>query len=184
MIQTGLSELEFKSWASENGWSIPRHIQWSFVPPMKLPRVSEAAKDAIRVWPASTARTGAQREALFRGRVELRDGCFFVGQSGQPANKLAWFHTEVGLDIDREGYLILRDRVSGEALTRLGESMNWGGPASADVGEQTRKALLEACGGHEIYIVGAPESDARFLNRFPHLRNGHAPPPPPPSRTR
>ena len=100
MIDTGLTEEEFESWAKENSWHVPQHIRWSFVPEMSLPPVSDAAKDAIRVWPASTARTGAQHQALYHGRVELRDGCFFVGEFGQPADKLAWFHAEMGLDVD------------------------------------------------------------------------------------
>jgi hypothetical protein len=124
LIDTGLTEAEFDSWAKENGWRVPGHIRWSFVPKFNLPPVSDAAENAIRVWPASTARTGAQHQALFHGRVELRDGCFFVGELGQPVDKLAWFHAEVGLDVDPAGYFILVDRVSGSTLTRLGEDMN------------------------------------------------------------
>ena len=53
MIDTGLTEEEFDRWAKESGWDVPRHIRWSFVPALKHPPVSDAAKDAIRVWPAS-----------------------------------------------------------------------------------------------------------------------------------
>ncbi|WP_420607404.1 hypothetical protein [Novosphingopyxis sp.] len=108
MVDTGLTEKEFVTWANENGWHVPEHIHWNFVPGLNLPRVSDTAKNAIRVWPASTARTGLQHLALYYGRIELRDGCFFVGQFDQPANKLAWFHAELGLDIDASGYFILR----------------------------------------------------------------------------
>ena len=178
MIDTGLTEAEFDSWTKENRWSVPTHIDWSFVPRMKLPGVSDAAKGAIRVWPASTARTGAQHQALFSGRVELRDGCFFVGQFGQPADQLAWFHAEMGLDIDASGYFILRDRVSGQTLTRLGEDMNWGGPASAPIDKATERILHAECGPGEIYIVGSPESSERFMTQYPHLRGPQNPPPP------
>lgn len=128
---------------------------------------------------ASTARTGAQHQALYHGRVELRDGCFFVGEFGKPVDKLAWFHAEVGFGIDESGYYILRDRVSGKTLAPLGEDMNWGGPASARIDEETEGALQEACGPGEIYVVGSPEASERFLTQYPHLREPQSPPPPP-----
>jgi hypothetical protein len=176
-IDTGLTEEEFDRWTKANGWDVPRHIRWSFVPRLDLPPVSDAAAKGVRVWPASTHRTGAQHQALFHGRVELRDGCFFVGELGRPVDKLAWFHSEVGLDIDDAGFFILRDRVTGRTLARLGEDMNWGGPASADIDEVTKRALQDACGPAEIYVVGSPEASERFLTQFPHLR-----PRKPPSR--
>ncbi len=178
MIDTGLTEGEFESWAKENGWRVPGHIRWSFVPAMSLPSVSDAAKNAIRVWPASIARTGAQHQALYHGRVELRDGCFFVGESGQAPDKLAWFHAEMGLAIDKSGFFILRDRVSGKTLTRLGEDMNWSGPASADIDSDLKRALQEACGPGEIYVVGSPESSERFRTQYPHVREPRVPPRP------
>jgi len=180
LIDTGFTEAEFDRWADENGWPAPTHIRWSFVPKMNLPSVSEAARDSIRVWPASTSRTGAQNQALYHGHVELRDGCFFVGEFGQPADKLAWFHAEMGLDVDAAGYFILRDRISGQTLARLGEDMNWGGPASAEIAKEAEHALREACGSNEIFIVGSPEARERFLTQHPHLRESLLPPPPPP----
>lgn len=180
MIDVGLTEEEFLRWTNENSWHVPKHIRWSFVPKMTLPRVSDAAMNAIRVWPASVARTGMQHQALYYGRVELRNGCFFVGEFKQPANKLAWFHAEMGLDVDNSGYFVLRNRVSGQTLARLGEAMNWGGPASADIDTATARALHNACGAGEIYVVGSPEAGERFLTQYPHLRVPRAPPPPPP----
>lgn len=105
MIDTGLTEKEFASWTAKDGWQVAEHIRWSFVSAMTLPQVSDAAKTAIRVWPASVARTGMQHQAGYSGRVELRDGCFFVGQFGEPVDKLAWFHAEIGLDRDKAGFL-------------------------------------------------------------------------------
>ena len=111
----------------------------------------------------------------------MRDGCFFVGQSGESATKLAWFHAEVGLDRDQSGYFILRDRISGNSLARLGEEMNWGGPATAEIDAGTERALHAACGAAEVYVVGSPEARERFLTQYPHLRNPKAPTPPPPA---
>ena len=180
IIDTGLTKREFDAWTKANRWPVPGHISWSFAPEMKLPRVSAAAKDGIRIWPASSARTGLQNMALFSGRVEMRNGCFYVSEFGRPASKLAWLHAEVGLDVDNSGYYIFRNRVSGETMARLGEDMNWGGPASADIDPATRRALHDACGPGELYVVGSPEATERFLTQYPHLRNPKPPPPPPP----
>lgn len=181
MIDTGLTEQEFARWTSKNGWAVPSHIDWSFVPEMNFPQVSDAAKGAVRIWPASTTRTGMQHQASYHGRVEVRDGCLFVGQFGQPADKLAWLHAEIGLDIDSSGYFILRDRVSGQTLSRLGEDINWAGPATADIDTKTKGALQDACGAAEIFIVGSPESSERFLTKYPHLRGPQGAPPPAPA---
>ena len=180
MIDTGFTEAEFVSWTKKNGWLVPTHIRWGFAPSMALPAVSNSAKQAIRVWPASVSRTGMQHQMALNGRVELRDGCFFVGQFGQPADKLAWFHAEIGLDRDKAGFYILRQRVSGHTLARLGEKISWGGPATAEIDPEAKRALLEACGASEITVVGSPESTERFLTQYPHLRGPQVPPPPPP----
>jgi hypothetical protein len=169
LIDNGLTETQFVSWAASKQWQIPAHIRWGFVSELNLARVSTAAKAAIRIWPASFARTGIQNEALLSGRVELRDGCFFVGSFGQAVDKLAWFHAEIGLDKDNDGYFVLRDRVSGQSLARLGEEMVWSGPPSAVVDVATKRALQAACGNHEIMIVGSPESRERFVTQHPHL---------------
>lgn len=179
LIDVGLTEQEFELWVGENGWRVPGHIRWSFVPLMSLPPMSGTAKAGVRVWPASTARTGVQHQALFHGRVELRNGCFFVGEVGKSADKLAWFHAEIGLGRDKAGYYIFRDRVSGQTLARLGEEMSWGGPASAHIDEETERALQQACGPGEVYVVGSPEASERFLTQYPHLRQLQVPSPPP-----
>lgn len=169
-IDTGLTTKEFDRWVQENGWTTPQHIRWGFVAEMVHPAVSDTAQAAIRNWPASTARTGAQLQALHGGRIELRDGCFFVGERGQRANKLAWFHAEIGLDVDPDGYLILRDRIDGTIRARLGEDMSWAGPASARIDDDARQALHGACGGGDIMVVGSPESSERFRMRVADLQ--------------
>ena len=176
MIDTGMTEADFEAWAKENGWDVPTHITWSFVPEMHLPSVSDAAQSGIRVWPASTARTGAQNEALLAGRVELRDGCFYGGEGDGTPDKLAFFHAEIGLDVDDEGYYILRDRISGHVRARLGELMNWGGPPSAYIAPELEQEIHEKCGPGEILVVGSPESRERFGTQYPHTREPAAPP--------
>ena len=181
-LDVGMTESEFRSWTTQNGWSVPAHISWSFVPAMNLPAVSKAAREGIRIWPASSARTGAQNEALLAGRVELRDGCFWATEGDGEADKLAFFHAEIGLDRDDEGYYILVDRVGGQTRARLGEALSWGGPPSAYISSEAERKLRAACGEAPILVVGSPESSERFLTNFPHLRNPVVPPPPPDAR--
>lgn len=178
LIDVGLTRSEFDQWAVENGWEMPAHIRWSFVPGLNLPAVSEAAEDGIRFWPASTARTGVQLEALLGGKVELRDGCFYVGNMTGPADKLAWFHAEVGLDVDEDGYFIFTNRVDGQTLARIGEQLSWGGPPSAKIGKEAERQLREQCGDADIEIVGTPQSTARMMAQNPHM--GELRPPPQP----
>ncbi|GAB5347355.1 hypothetical protein [Alteriqipengyuania sp. 357] len=178
-LDVGMTESQFEKWADEQGWDVPAHISWTFVPAMNLPAVSDAAKPGIRYWPASSARTGAQNEALLSGRVELRDGCFWATQGDGEADKLAFFHAEIGLDRDAEGYYILTDRVGGQTRARLGEPMSWGGPPSAYIGARAERELREACGDAPILVVGSPESRERFATAYPHTRNPANPPPPP-----
>ncbi|MFN2100257.1 hypothetical protein [Altererythrobacter sp. MF3-039] len=179
MLDTGMTEAEFLAWVDDNDWTIPQHITFSFVPPMNLPAVSDAADGGIRIWPASTARTGAQNEALLSGRVELRDGCFYGSEGFGTPDKLAFFHGEIGLDIDDEGYYILRDRVSGHVRARLGEDMHWGGPPSAYIDPELEKEIQEQCGPGEILVVGSPESRERFYAQYPHTRDPNVLPSPP-----
>lgn len=178
-IDTGMTESAFEEWTRRNGWSVPTHISWSFVPELVLPRVSDAAKKGVRVWPASTARTGAQNEALLWGRVELRNGCFYGDLGNGKPEKLAFFHEEIGFDIDDEGFYVLRDRVAGRTLARIGEQMNWGGPPSAYIAPALEREIQRKCGPGEILVVGSPESQKRFQTQHPHLRDPVPPPPPP-----
>ncbi|NCP18158.1 MAG: hypothetical protein GW855_03230 [Erythrobacter sp.] len=178
-IDVGMTQSDFARWARDNGWNVPKHIAWGVAPAMNLPAVSDSAKPGIRFWPASSARTGAQNEALIYGKVELRDGCFWATHGDGEADKLAFFHGEIGLDRDEEGFYILKDRVGGQTLARLGEPMNWGGPPSAYIAPETAKALHEACGDAPVLVVGSPESRERFATIYPHVRDQEAPPPPP-----
>ena len=87
-LDVGMTESDFEAWAKANGWPVPRWIAWTFLPSLNAPAVTDTAREGIRIWPASAARTGAQNEALLAGRVELRDGCFWAGLGDGPADKL------------------------------------------------------------------------------------------------
>ena len=177
MIDVAMSPPDFDKWVAENGWTVPRHISWSFVPRLTAPAVSAAARPKIRHWPAYERRTGAQNQALLTGKVLLRDGCFWLRRH-DGSEALAWFLGETGLDVDDQGYLILVDRVTGETAARVGEMMSWAGPNADPTPEQSR-ALRAACGDHPVAEVGNPEANERMYVKYPHLREPTNPPPPP-----
>lgn len=169
---------EFDSWVADNGWQVPPHLRWGFVPPMMAPRTSEAATAGIRIWPSSEQRTGLQLQAADGGRIFLRDGCFYLQRRGSETEQLAWFHTETGLDVDAEGYYVLIDRISGQIVGRLGEYMTWAAPNPITPGGPSREELREACGEGEPVSVGNPVSGARMGAMYPARRAPDAMPPP------
>ncbi|MDE1466517.1 hypothetical protein [Aurantiacibacter sp. D1-12] len=168
---------DFDAWVEENGWEVPPHLRWSFVPPLTMPRVSEAAAEGIRIWPSSEQRTGLQLQAAGGGRIFLRDGCFYVQRRGQDEQQLAWFHTETGLDVDDEGYYVLVNRVSGEVEGRLGEEFIWASPNPITPGGPSMEELREACGDGEVFGVANPSAEAKMNTRYPPSAPDAMPPP-------
>ncbi len=170
MIDVLMTERDFRAWIAENGWTMPRHISWTFRPEMIFPAVSDAAQPGIRVWPATTRLTGLQHQAALTGRIVLRDGCFYL-QGADGSEKLAWFLAETGLAVDDEGLLILINRLNGETKARVGEPVIWSGP-NAQPAESELGALRAACGPGAVTEVGNPEAAERFYVQYPHTRPG------------
>ncbi|RJY08661.1 hypothetical protein [Aurantiacibacter aquimixticola] len=167
---------DFDAWVAENGWDVPPHLRWSFMAPLRAPRVSDAAQSSIRVWPASEQRTGLKLQAADYGRVFLRDGCFFVDHQG--TEKLAWLHAETGLDVDEEGYYVLVNRISGQVSGRLGERMVWAAPNAITSGGPDLDKFRAACGDGPTHGVGNPDSTARMDTMYPPQRAPDSAPPP------
>ena len=160
-----MTPAEFDAWVRENGWSVPRHLDWSFVAEFVAPRVSDAAADGIRIWPASEARVGMQNQAADGGSIVLRDGCFYLDRQG--VETLAWFHSETGLDVDAEGYYVLVNRMTGQVEGRLGEEFIWAAPNPIAPGGPSMEEFRAACGEGEISTVGNPTSTARMDAMYP-----------------
>jgi hypothetical protein len=178
MIETLLTAREFDAWVKENGWTAPRYLDWGFQPELVAPAVSERAASAVRLWTQSETRTGIQLEALFGGRVVMKDGCLWFQQKGEP-DKIAWLHAETGLDRDPQGYFVFVNRVTGETMARVGEEMTWAGPNSVSVPPSKLHDVQQACGKAELFAVGNPQSAERMMVQHPHLRRPVNPPPPP-----
>ena len=159
MMQTLLTHDDFTDWVRREGWAVPRHITFYFVPPMSFPAISQPAQSAVKVWPASRIRTGMQNMAAFYGKVYIEDGCVFVKDASAVVS-LAWFLPETGLDVDDDGYLVLVDRITGWTKARLGETMTWAGP-NREPSDDDTAALREACGNYPVREVGNPYSERR-----------------------
>lgn len=168
LIHVAMAHGDFQALVAQNGWELPRHIRWTFLPSLNVPPVTEAAWPAIRVWPAATRRTGIQNAAALHGRITLRDGCFYVSKA-DGTEALAWFLAETGLAVDGEGKYVLINRISGEAMARVGEEVIWGGP-NADPTEAQTAELRSACGDGPVAEVGNPEAAERFYVQAPHTR--------------
>ncbi|WP_296722759.1 hypothetical protein [Erythrobacter sp.] len=156
-----ISEQAFETWITENRWIAPDHISFRFTAELDIPRVGNGARDAIRTWPASKERTGAQQQAAQTARIFLQDGCFHVEQRDGPPH-LAWFHAETGLGRDSEGYLIMVNRLTGATVARVGEIMTWAGPNRYRKDDPRFSELREVCGDAPIFGVGNPQSHVRF----------------------
>ena len=174
-----MTAADFDALVAENGWQVPPHLSFSFVPELRHPRVSDAAAGGIRIWPASQARTGLQLEAAAGGRILLRDGCLYLQPSGlEGSEKLAWFHTETGLDIDAEGNYVLVNRISGELVGRLGELFIWAAPNPITPGGPSMAEFRASCGEGEIATVGNPTAESKLGSQYPDRRPPDAMPPP------
>jgi hypothetical protein len=101
-----------------------------------------------------------------------------IGHGG--SEQLAYFAREVGLGLDRQGYLALHRRTAERRhLGRIGEAFTWAGPIGIDESAPMVAELRARCGKAPLMHVGVPDSSAMFNARYGLPR---ANPPPPPRR--
>ncbi|MFN3387840.1 MAG: hypothetical protein ACK40O_02845 [Allosphingosinicella sp.] len=164
MIDT--TEAEFRAVAAREGWgALPDAIALTFAPPLLHPAVEEAARPFVRLFARNDRSGGIQLLAGGSGRIVLRDGCLFVEGGGGGAARLAYFHRETGLGLDAEGYLALKDRLTGETRGRIGEWFSYAGPNASGEDMPMVAELRARCGTAPLLNVGNPESAHRFRAR-------------------
>lgn len=178
-VQLGISEADYRALAAMRGWGEPPEpIRLKFSAAPVLPAVDPAQASLLRGFAHEKYATLMQLEALGTGKLVLRDGCLKV-QDHDGTEKVAVFHLETGIGLDREGYLALVDRMTGKVRGRIGEHMAWGRPnAIPEKGMVGLEQLRAACPG-ELVNIGNPESNAIFRARYPQSRAPLSPPPPP-----
>ncbi len=157
-----VSEAEFRGIAAKEGWRVPDPIKLEFSEAATGAAVSEAVRPLIRIFPQSDRALGATNQALLRGTIVLRDGCFFVaGQNGP--DSLAYFGREVAVGLDDRGYLALRTRgPKPRHLGRIGEQFSWGGPIGTTETMPMVRELRARCGNAPLLHVGIPDSSRLF----------------------
>jgi hypothetical protein len=160
-----VSETEYRTIAEREGWRLPDAIKLAFAEPLAGPALEAGFAPLVRLFPQSDRALGPTQEALLGGRLELRDGCFYVTGRGQP-DRLAYFARELALGLDGDGYLALRTRgPAPRLLGRIGEDFSWGGPIPAPETLPMVAELRERCGNAPLEHVGIPQSARLFRIR-------------------
>jgi len=164
-IDLVVSDAEFRAIAEREGWRVPEAIRLGFSEAVAGPALAPPVGALVRIFPQSDRALGPTQQALLGGRIELRDGCFYVTGPGRP-DRLAYFAREVALGTDEAGYLSLRTRGPvPRHLGRVGEALSWGGPIAAPETLPMVAELRARCGGAPLEHVGIPESARLFRIR-------------------
>jgi hypothetical protein len=177
-IDMVVSREEFEAIARRNGWGpVPEYLNLKFDIAPVGPSVAPSVASGIRVFAQGDRNLGATNQAALTGRIVLKDGCLkVIGFDGK--EQLTYFAREVGLGLDRDGYLSLHARAATPRhLGRIGEMFTWAGPIGIDESAPMVAELRARCGGAPLMHVGVPDSSAMFNARYGLRRS---PPPPPP----
>jgi len=168
-IMMVVTEEEYREAAAREGWGpLPEAIELKFASPLLHPSIEDSTRPFIRLLAQSDRATGIQLTAAGVGRIVLRDGCLFV-RGGEAPDRLAYFHRETGIAVDSDGYLVLRDRMTGANRGRLGEWFVWAGPNAVDERMPMVAELRSRCGAAPLLNVGNPESAHQFRVRSWHI---------------
>jgi hypothetical protein len=175
-----VSREEFDEIARRNGWGpVPEYLNLKFDTAPVGPSIAPAVARGIRIFAQGDRNLGATNQAALSGRIVLKDGCFrVIGFDGK--EQLAYFARQVGLGLDRDGYLSLHARAAKPRhLGRIGEWFTWAGPIGIDESAPMVSQLRARCGNAPLMHVGVPDSTAMFNARYGLTRR---PAPPPPRR--
>jgi hypothetical protein len=178
-IDMVVSREEFEAIAKRNRWgATPDYLNLKFDTAPVGPSVDPTVAGGIRLFAQGDRNLGATNQAALSGRIVLKDGCFrVIGFDGK--EQLAYFAREVGLGVDREGYLSLHARASKPRhLGRIGEMFTWAGPIGIDESAPMVSDLRARCGKAPLMHVGIPDSTAMFNARYGLPRRPINPPPP------
>jgi|GEM_PF-1653783 len=153
-----IDEPAFQTIRAKQGWDLPKQLQLNFGPPPNPRSVDLSIASLIRIFARSDRLPGAVLQAALTGRTILRDGCFRVADHVPGAEPLVLFDRDAELALDAEQYLVLLSGEDASHPTRVGESIVWAGPRSANEADAGVKALQERCGDGPIVPIGSPSS--------------------------
>ncbi len=137
-------------------WADPS-VRMTFNSPLyPAEAVSSELTEAIQVFPRSSMRALGVTLMARRGKIVLKNGCFFMD------DHLVIFPEEAGLALDDEGYIVVFNRaVSFSMRGRIGEDVSWAGSSVHNVDPSELQALRAKCGDHPLKYVGnvSPDRD-------------------------
>ena len=177
-IDMVVSREEYDAIARRNGWGpAPEYLNLKFDTAPVGASVDPSVASGIRIFAQGDRNLGATNQAALSGRIVLKDGCLrVIGFDGK--EQLAYFAREVGLGIDRQGYLSLHARAdTPRHLGRIGEMFTWAGPIGIDESAPMVSDLRARCGNAPLMHVGVPDSSAMFNARYGLTRPTPARPP-------
>lgn len=149
-----VSEREFRTLAKREGWTrIPRSIKFRFAREPSGPAMTAAAARQVRIFPQSDRALGLTLMAALGGRIVNRGGCLYVTGRGRP-DRLAYFPREFGLATDAHGALVIRSRIDGKTIGRIGDDYSWGGPIALPKDAPMVAELTRQCGNAPVEHVG------------------------------
>ena len=165
-IMMNVTEAEYRAIAATMKWGpVPDVIRLEFAGALPYQPVDPKVRPFLRAFAQNDRSTGVQLMAAMSGRIVLRDGCLYLAGIGGRPDSLAFFHRETGIGVDDAGYLILKDRATGQDKGRIGEWFTWAGPNGARPDAPGLKELRARCGSGPVAYVGNPESAAKFRAR-------------------
>lgn len=160
-----IDKAEYDALAAREGWVLPQQVRLTFPSPQNPRSVDPSLTGKVKVFAREDRKPAVTLQALLRGRLILRDGCFrlqdHVAVAGEP---LVLFGRDVELRPDAGGHMVVVDPASGQRA-RVGEPIVWSGPRGAAEADAGVKALRAACGAGPVVAVGEPESAAVFEAR-------------------
>lgn len=160
-----IDESGFREIAARERWTLPERLELRFSPPRNPRSIDPALVRYVRLFAREDRRPALVHDAALRGRVILRDGCFYLTEHGDAGESSVIFGRDLELGLDAQNYMVLIDRASSRAsrrpAPRIGEMMVWGGPRYFSEADPSVKALRATCGAGSIIAVGEPESSSR-----------------------
>jgi len=159
IIRLGIYEEQVAKYPSLTAFKNDPMVQLKFNTPLEPSEaVSDDVEGFIRYFAREKSRNQAVLTSLTKGRVLLKDGCFFLeGRGGD--DRLIVFQEQMGVGRDEEGYIVLINRLPNAGLnrqTRVGERAGWGDGIRAVRDPEIITPLQKACGAHDAVVIGAP----------------------------
>ncbi len=154
-----IAEEEFRSLGQFRDFDPPAGVKLQFPRDPQLPPVTADASPYVRIFPRQRYFPGIVLVGNARNdaRITLRDGCLYFG------DRLLRVNRTMGLFLDAQGYLALRDRADPTLPhVRIGEIVTGGGGYSEPLGEADRALIASHCGDRPVVDLYQPRSKVNW----------------------